>query len=109
MSCKDTFDLLILYNTECRTEGDKAVTIQLPEAYADDIVRLQSCMLDELAEKGIAIECNPTSNLKIGRFSHYIEHPIFAFHPIESDRRHAKNRIFPLNYLLNMSKYFFNI
>ncbi|MCF2582940.1 amidohydrolase family protein [Bacteroides caecigallinarum] len=78
-----------LYNTECRTEGDKAVTIQLPEAYADDIVRLQSCMLDELAEKGIAIECNPTSNLKIGRFSHYIEHPIFAFHPIESDRRNG--------------------
>jgi len=78
-----------LMNIGCRKEGDKAITVQLPESYADDIAKLQECMLDDLAEKGIAIECNPTSNLKIGRFSRYDEHPIFIFHPVDCNRRNG--------------------
>lgn len=78
-----------LYNTYCKIEGDKAITIQLPESYAENIAKLQVCMLNDIAEKGIAIECNPTSNLKIGRFSRYDEHPIFIFHPVNSNERNG--------------------
>ena len=52
-----------------------------PKGYASLITSIQQAMQADLAGKGIAIECNPSSNLKIGRFSRYEEHPIFRFYP----------------------------
>lgn len=48
-----------------------------------DIIRaitvLQRKLLDEVEELDLAIECNPTSNRKIGEFERYDEHPILRF------------------------------
>ena len=41
-------------------------------------------------QKGIIIETNPSSNLKIGRFSRYDNHPITIFHDVTGDAsKHA--------------------
>ena len=40
---------------------------------------LQRQLLDEVEELDLAIECNPTSNRKIGEFERYDEHPILRF------------------------------
>ncbi len=51
-----------------------------------DIVQLvkaiQQKMIENMAEKQISVECNPSSNCKIGYFNKYDEHPITQFHPI---------------------------
>lgn len=43
------------------------------------IAEIQQQILDEVEEIGLAIECNPTSNLRIGEFDRYDEHPILKF------------------------------
>ena len=43
------------------------------------IKEIQQLMLDKVKELGLAIECNPTSNLKIGEFDRYDEHPLLKF------------------------------
>ena len=43
---------------------------------------LQQKMIEDLAEKQISVECNPSSNCKIGYFNKYDEHPVTKFHPI---------------------------
>lgn len=43
------------------------------------IAEIQKQILDEVDEIGLAIECNPTSNLRIGEFGRYDEHPILKF------------------------------
>lgn len=72
-----------LYSKECKEEGDKAITLRLPVSFPGDIQRLQCSMLDRIGRLGIVIECNPSSNLKVGYFSRYDEHPIFNFHPVD--------------------------
>ena len=42
------------------------------------VKQLQQWMLRELAKRHITIECNPTSNLKIGFFEQYDQHPLLT-------------------------------
>ncbi|MDD5990062.1 MAG: hypothetical protein PUC34_02200 [Paludibacteraceae bacterium] len=48
------------------------------------VKRLQQNMQKKIMEKGIAIESNPTSNYKIGRFVRYDELPLLQFKPMTS-------------------------
>lgn len=43
------------------------------------VSKIQNKMIHSIAEKGIAIECNPTSNIRIGPFMQYENHPITKF------------------------------
>ena len=67
----------------CREMGNKVKVIVVPSSYANDIAAVQEAMLVELEKRGIVIECNPSSNVKIGRFSRYDEHPIYKLHSID--------------------------
>lgn len=40
---------------------------------------LQQCMMRRVLERGIEIECNPSSNVLIGTFRRYDSHPILRF------------------------------
>lgn len=40
-------------------------------------------MLDKVEDMGLVIECNPTSNFKIGEIDRYDNHPIKKFNNIE--------------------------
>lgn len=55
------------------------------EEMIDAIEYLQSKILSDVESKGLAIECNPTSNYKIGDFERYEEHPIQIFNSIGAD------------------------
>lgn len=44
---------------------------------------IQDLCIESYANKGIILEACPTSNIYIGRFKHYYEHPIYRWHPPE--------------------------
>ena len=47
--------------------------------YVKGVELVQKAMQWEIAQRGIAIETNPSSNFMIGTFSRYEEHPITTF------------------------------
>lgn len=63
--------------------GDQGDTLTIPYIYLDEWYRLleniQEQLLEKIERKHIAIECNPSSNYKIGEFETYEEHPILKF------------------------------
>lgn len=44
---------------------------------------IQDILMERYAVKGITLEACPTSNIYIGRFKYYHEHPIYRWHPPE--------------------------
>lgn len=60
-------------------EGVKSDQIKLDAEYIHVIKQLQGRLLDEVEEKHLSIETNPTSNYRIGDFDRYDEHPILNF------------------------------
>ncbi|WP_146491451.1 antiviral RADAR system adenosine deaminase RdrB [Vibrio sp. T20] len=69
----DTFG----YKNHCQLfDSISEVEIKLYEA-------IQDILMERYAVKGIVLEACPTSNIYIGRFKHYHEHPIYRWHPPE--------------------------
>lgn len=67
----------VKYNGELRYHGKYSREI------IDVVKQLQEQMRRKVAAKQIAVECNPTSNLKIGFVDKYCEHPLLQnFDPI---------------------------
>ncbi len=75
-------------NPECRKLGAEPMTAILPDSYGKDVALLQEEMLKKIENLGIVIETNPSSNLKIGRFNRYDEHPITLFNSVTNDSDH---------------------
>lgn len=71
------------FNSKVKTDGNKSQVLKIPREVREDLMaaieKVQECMLSEIEKKHLAIECNPTSNIKIGDFTRYEEHPIFKF------------------------------
>lgn len=63
--------------------GYKADTLTIPLEYQEEWItlleKIQQNLLDKIETKHIAIECNPSSNFKIGEMERYDEHPIVKF------------------------------
>ena len=68
------------YNEGVRKRGAEKRTFSIPEEYIQGVTTVQKMMREELVERGIAVECNPSSNLRIGTFKSYSEHPIKVFY-----------------------------
>lgn len=75
------------FNARVRAEGAKVVDFKVPACYPEVIRQMQDQLMIQLSKRRIAIECCPTSNLKIGRLERYEHHPIFRMWPLERDRR----------------------
>lgn len=72
------------FDHSVKTNGEKRYQGKYPESIADIVDQLQAKMRRKVASKQIAVECNPTSNLKIGFIDNYSEHPLLKkFDPIE--------------------------
>ncbi len=84
MKDKIANDILSEYMTSksVKTKGNEAYIGKYPEQIAKIIPLIQKEMIRKIAEKGIAIECCPSSNIMIGGFERYDKHPIFTFKPI---------------------------
>lgn len=61
-----------------KENGDKIIDEKFPQEISDVVNQLQNWTLQNLSHKGIAIESNPTSNIKIGHINNYCEHPLLT-------------------------------
>lgn len=68
------------FNLDIKKNGDVCTEIIFPKSYAGLVYELQEAMIREIEDLNIAIECNPTSNYKIGSLGRYDKHPIFRFY-----------------------------
>lgn len=72
------------YDQRVRKIGERPEHIIIPgyyrEAFISLIEQIQQCMLVKIERLHIAIECNPSSNYKIGEMERYDEHPILKFY-----------------------------
>ena len=64
--------------------GYRAESFSVPKEYRESYYELleaiQEDMMERLERKHIAIECNPSSNFKIGDMDKYDQHPILRFY-----------------------------
>lgn len=67
------------YDPVVRFRGQQEKRFLIMDDYIRVIHVLQNRMMEKIAKRGIAIECNPSSNQLIGTFGTYKDHPIFRF------------------------------
>lgn len=92
---KDACRLYQLYHYDhpIKAEGEKRYQGTYPTSIAEVVDKLQEKMRRKVDAKQIAIETNPTSNLKIGFVDNYCDHPLLTkFDPIEEQN----NPYYPL-------------
>lgn len=70
------------FDRETREKGQQIQEFPIREEYIELIRHVQDKLAEELAKKGVMIECNPTSNYLIGTFRRYDMHPIFRFNNV---------------------------
>ena len=71
-----------------RVRGAIPDCFRYPHSISIDVAQLQEKMLTEIEMRGICIECNPSSNLKIGPFERYDELPITRFFSVKEPYQH---------------------
>lgn len=67
------------YDQCAKEEGKKTITVDITPGYITAVRQVQDAMQWYLEQKGIVVECNPTSNVLIGTFGGYGQHPITRF------------------------------
>ncbi len=95
------------YDAEVREKGEKAVIIRYESlatgraAHRDPWQRItdedlelyaaiQDLMIQKIADRGIIIEANPSSNVYIAQLDGFDEHPVFRWHPVEGLERESE-------------------
>lgn len=68
-----------LYVQRIKDKGNEVVLYKYDTCISALVSDIQRVMRDRIVNKGIAIETNPSSNLKIGPINAYEEEPLFAF------------------------------
>lgn len=78
---KELWQLCHLYHFGVGTKrrGKEIVAKKVDKAYIDLMRSFQERFQRYIGDRGLMIECNPTSNYLIGTFGRYDEHPIFRF------------------------------
>lgn len=74
-----SFYYLYHYDYEVKERGFESMGHEIGEWYIQLVGRFQQALQKEVHKRGLAIECNPTSNVLIGTFKYYNQHPILAF------------------------------
>ena len=67
------------YDKKVKENGNNSVEVKIDHSFIENVIAIQRVMIEQVENRHIAIECNPSSNHKIGDFDRYIEHPIFKF------------------------------
>jgi len=81
------------FNKDVRICGEECCEHEISKQYIEAVEFIQERMRFELAQEGIGIECNPSSNYLIGTFKRYDQHPIITFNNqglCNNDNRNAK-------------------
>jgi hypothetical protein len=75
-----------LIDRSTHVRGTESIPVAVSDEEVDFITRAQSRMMAEIAERGITIETNPSSNLVIGNFGRLVAHPTFRLRPTGTSR-----------------------
>ncbi len=81
------------FDKNVKLKGLEVVPIEIKPWYENLMKEMQEYMrCNIIAKKGIAIECNPTSNRLIGYFTNYDQHPILEFcdYKLDPDSTHSQ-------------------
>ena len=81
------------YSKEGKINGSIFDTWEVDEEMCQTIDDVQQHLLQEVEDLGIAIECNPTSNFKIGEIDRYDEHPITKFNTLKRQHQYPRHDI----------------
>ena len=68
------------YNPDVKRVGNESMEYRVSADYINAVKEVQYHMQLKVRDKGIGIECNPTSNYWIGTFRRYDKHPIMNFY-----------------------------
>ncbi len=68
------------FNNRVYEEGNKSIVVNIPIHMVKGIFAVQRKMRKKIAQRGIAIETNPTSNVLISGLKNYGNHPIVTFY-----------------------------
>lgn len=68
------------FNSDIKKVGSRYIYRSLHPNYINAVDAVQKCMQKKIAELGIHIEANPTSNYLISTFKHYDRHPIIKWY-----------------------------
>lgn len=68
------------YNTKVRIIGDQKIEVKINPGIICAAKKIQKKMQWIIAQKGICIETNPSSNALIGTFKRYDKHPILNWY-----------------------------
>jgi hypothetical protein len=90
---KQAIELRERYETDryIRERGGEPDEYKYPRSICDDVLHLQEAMMKEVEERGVYIECNPSSNLKIGPFERYEDLAITRFLDVKEPCSHNIN------------------
>lgn len=80
------------YSSSVRDKGDEIIEWEVTDQYIALTRAVQDGMQRKIADMGISIECNPTSNYLIGSFRDYAQHPIYRFFPVSSTSKEGNLR-----------------
>ena len=91
------------YSYYVRKNGEKLITIEIPHHMIRGIYAVQNAMMRNIAQKGIFIETNPSSNVLIAGMEGYQEHPITRFFNkgLDSDQN-VKEECYQINTSINI-------
>lgn len=64
------------YNSEAKKRGREIKTFSIHDKYIEGAIKIQKALREEIVQRGISIETNPTSNVNISVMKGYEEHPI---------------------------------
>ena len=70
------------YDPDVVSRGNSVREFRVDDAFIEVIQSVRMRMLHLIEERGIAIETNPTSNIKIGHMSTYNTHPLMEFNNV---------------------------
>lgn len=73
------------YDNQVKKNALKSYNFKVEKWYIDLVENMQRALRKRIAEKGIAIECNPTSNVLISNFMYYVKHPAMVFNHYRLD------------------------
>lgn len=81
------------YSKEGKINGGVFDTWEVDKDICKTIDEVQQHILQKVEEMGIAIECNPTSNFKIGEIDRYDEHPITKLNTLKRQNQYPRHNV----------------
>lgn len=87
------FYYLYHFDYKVKETGLKTASFETDSWYIDLMGKFQEAIRHKIADIGIIIECNPTSNVLIGTFKDYDKHPILSFNHFNLENSPGKVNI----------------